>query len=99
MGDGVLAYLGYPQAHEHDAERAVRAGLNLVEAVPMLNTAAGFPLQVRVGIATGLAVVGDLITEAYIAKMPPASVVPLMASVCCEVDDASSAKGATNLPD
>jgi predicted ATPase len=63
MGDGVLAYFGYPQAHEHDAERAVRAGLNLVEAVPKLSTAAGSPLQVRIGIATGLVVVGDLIGE------------------------------------
>jgi predicted ATPase/class 3 adenylate cyclase len=61
MGDGVLAYFGYPQAHEHDAERAVRAGLNLVETVPKLTTHAGSPLQVRVGIATGLVVVGDLI--------------------------------------
>jgi class 3 adenylate cyclase len=61
MGDGVLAYFGYPQAHEHDAERAVRAGLNLVEAVPKLATHAGSPLQMRVGIATGLVVVGDLI--------------------------------------
>jgi class 3 adenylate cyclase len=61
MGDGVLAYFGYPQAHEHDAESAVRAGLGLVEAVPKLATNAGSPLQVRVGIATGLAVVGDLI--------------------------------------
>jgi class 3 adenylate cyclase len=61
MGDGVLAYFGYPQAHEYDAERAVRAGLALVEAVQALETAAGVPLQVRVGIATGLVVVGDLI--------------------------------------
>ena len=61
MGDGVLAYFGYPQAHEDDAERAVRAGLALVEAVPKLKTAASVPLQVRVGIATGLVVVGDLI--------------------------------------
>src|SRR5204863_1456323 len=61
MGDGVLAYFGYPKAHEHDAERAVLAGLALVEAAPMLKTAAGSPLQVRVGIATGLVVVGDLI--------------------------------------
>jgi class 3 adenylate cyclase/tetratricopeptide (TPR) repeat protein len=61
MGDGVLAYFGYPKAHEHDAERAVRAGLDLVEAVPKLATQAGSPLQVRVGIATGLVVVGDLI--------------------------------------
>ena len=61
IGDGVLAYFGYPQAHEHDAERAVRAGLTLIEAVPKLATNAGSPLQVRIGIATGLVVVGDLI--------------------------------------
>jgi class 3 adenylate cyclase len=59
MGDGVLVYLGYPQAHEDDAERAVRAGLELVAAVGQLKTHA--PLQTRVGIATGLVVVGDLI--------------------------------------
>src|SRR5215469_9207464 len=61
MGDGILAYFGYPQAHEDDAERAVRAGLALVEAVPKLTTAATVPLQVRIGIATGLVVVGDLV--------------------------------------
>jgi class 3 adenylate cyclase/predicted ATPase len=61
MGDGVLAYFGYPQAHEHDAERAVLAGLALVEAVPKLTTAVSTALQVRIGIATGLVVVGDLI--------------------------------------
>jgi class 3 adenylate cyclase len=59
MGDGVLIYFGYPQAHEDDAERAVRAGLELVGAVSGLNTHE--PLQTRVGIATGLVVVGDLI--------------------------------------
>src|SRR5271168_5258941 len=61
MGDGVLAYFGYPQAHEHDAERAVRAGLVIVEAAPKLQTPAGAPLHVRVGIATGIVVVGDLL--------------------------------------
>jgi class 3 adenylate cyclase/predicted ATPase len=61
MGDGVLAYFGYPQAHEHDAERAVLAGLALVEVVPKLITAVSTALQVRIGIATGLVVVGDLI--------------------------------------
>jgi class 3 adenylate cyclase len=61
MGDGVLAYFGYPQAHEHDAERAVQAGLAIVEAAPKLVSAAGSTLHVRVGIATGLVVVGDLI--------------------------------------
>jgi class 3 adenylate cyclase len=59
MGDGVLVYFGYPQAHEDDAERAVRAGLELVGAVGGLKTHA--TLQTRVGIATGLVVVGDLI--------------------------------------
>jgi class 3 adenylate cyclase len=59
MGDGVLIYFGYPQAHEDDAERAVRTGLELVAAVGGLTTHA--PLQTRVGIATGVVVVGDLI--------------------------------------
>jgi predicted ATPase/class 3 adenylate cyclase len=59
MGDGVLIYFGYPQAREDDAERAVRAGINLVAAVADLKTHA--PLQTRVGIATGLVVVGDVI--------------------------------------
>jgi class 3 adenylate cyclase len=59
MGDGVLVYFGYPHAHEHDAERAVRAGLELVGAVSALKS--NPPLQTRVGIATGLVVVGDLI--------------------------------------
>jgi predicted ATPase/class 3 adenylate cyclase len=61
MGDGVLVYFGYPHAHEDDAERAVRAALALVATVPRLVTPAGAPLQVRIGIATGLVVVGDLI--------------------------------------
>jgi class 3 adenylate cyclase len=59
LGDGVLVYFGYPQAHEDDAERAVRAGLELVAAVTALKTQAS--LQTRVGIATGVVVVGDLI--------------------------------------
>ena len=59
MGDGVLVYFGYPQAHEDDAERAVRAGLELIAAVTALKSPV--PLQTRVGIATGLVVVGDLI--------------------------------------
>jgi class 3 adenylate cyclase len=59
MGDGVLVYFGYPQAREDDAERAVRAGLELVTAVTALKTHAA--LQTRTGIATGLVVVGDLI--------------------------------------
>jgi class 3 adenylate cyclase len=59
MGDGVLVYFGYPQAHEDDAERAARAGLELIQAVGDLKSSV--PLQTRVGISTGLVVVGDLI--------------------------------------
>src|SRR5215475_6430816 len=59
MGDGVLVYFGYPQAHEDDAERAVRSALDLVAAVARLKT--NTRLQTRVGIATGLVVVGDLV--------------------------------------
>jgi class 3 adenylate cyclase len=61
MGDGVLAYFGYPRAHEDDAERAVRAGLELTTAVGQLIADDGRALAVRIGIATGPVVVGDLI--------------------------------------
>jgi class 3 adenylate cyclase/predicted ATPase len=67
MGDGVLAYFGYPQAHEDDAERAVHAGLGLVQVFSRLNadvsSKQGVELRVRIGIETGLVVVGDLIGE------------------------------------
>src|SRR6476620_7083993 len=59
-GDGILAYFGYPRAHEDDAERTVRAGLDIAAAVARLKTPAEEPLSVRIGIATGLVVVGDL---------------------------------------
>ncbi len=59
----MLAYFGYPQAHEDDAEQATRAGLALVDAVANLQTDIGTKLQVRVGIATGMVVVGDLTGE------------------------------------
>jgi class 3 adenylate cyclase len=62
MGDGVLIYFGYPRAHEDDAERAVRAGLGVIDAVGRLDFRS-VELQARVGIATGLVVVGDLIGE------------------------------------
>src|SRR5580704_6743778 len=61
MGDGVLIYFGYPEAHEDDAERAVRAGLAVIDAVGGLTISE--PLNVRLGVASGLAVVGDLIGE------------------------------------
>ena len=63
MGDGVLVYFGYPRAHEHDAERAIRAGLALVRASNEREWPSSIAAQVRVGIATGLVVVGDLIGE------------------------------------
>jgi class 3 adenylate cyclase len=62
MGDGVLAYFGYPRAHEDDAERAVRAGLGVIDVVGHLDVKS-VKLQARVGIATGLVVVGDLTGE------------------------------------
>ena len=64
MGDGVLVYFGYPQAHEDDAERATRCGLSLVDQVPQLK---GEELHARVGIATGLVVVGGEVVEHDVA--------------------------------
>ncbi len=61
MGDGVLAYFGWPHAHEDEAERAVTASLAIVEAVDRLRSPDGRALAARVGIATGLVVVGDLL--------------------------------------
>ena len=63
LGDGVLAYFGWPRAHEDDAERAARAGLAIIEAVRCLRTPADEALSARIGIATGIVVVGDLTGE------------------------------------
>ena len=63
LGDGVLAYFGYPRAHEDDSERAVRAGLTVVDEVGRLTLQARVRLEVRVGIATGLVVVGETVGE------------------------------------
>src|SRR5271166_6578326 len=63
MGDGVLAYFGFPRAHEEDAERAVRAGLDIAAVVAKLETRANENLRVRIGIATGIVVVGDLVGQ------------------------------------
>jgi class 3 adenylate cyclase len=82
MGDGVPAYFGYPRADEHDAERAVRTGLALVEAVAGLDTEAGAPLQVRVGIATGRVVVGDLIGEGAAQEQAVVGETPNLAARC-----------------
>jgi class 3 adenylate cyclase len=61
LGDGVLTYFGYPRAHEDDSERAIRAGLALVEAIGKLAVSMGSPITARIGIATGLVV--DLVGE------------------------------------
>ena len=63
MGDGVLSYFGFPRAHEEDAERAVRAGLDIAAVIATLETRANENLNVRIGIATGIVVVGDLVGE------------------------------------
>ena len=63
LGDGVLAYFGYPTAHENDAERAILAGLAIVKAVAALKTVAVDALQTRIAIGTGVVVVGDLMRE------------------------------------
>src|SRR5499427_8754161 len=67
-GDGILAYFGYPRAHEDDAERTVRAGLDIIAALGQLETRAAEPLAVRIGIATGLVMVGDLSSESGLRK-------------------------------
>ena len=68
-GDGILAYFGYPRAHEDDAERTVRAGLDIAAAVARLKTRAEEPLSVRIGIATGLVVVGGSVARVHCGSM------------------------------
>jgi class 3 adenylate cyclase/predicted ATPase len=84
MGDGVLSYFGYPQAHEDDAERAIHAGLELIAAVHGLSTGidsgAGVKLSTRVGIATGPVVVGDLIGEGASLEVAVVGETPNLAS-------------------
>jgi class 3 adenylate cyclase/tetratricopeptide (TPR) repeat protein len=62
VGDGILTYFGYPRAHEDDAERAVRTGIEIITAIRQLETRAKEPVDVRIAIATGLVVVGDLVS-------------------------------------
>ncbi len=81
FGDGVLAYFGYPQAHEDDAERAVHAGLALTEAIARLDLGAATALRARVGVATGLVVVGEeLIGKGETAEPGVAGVTPNLAA-------------------
>jgi class 3 adenylate cyclase/tetratricopeptide (TPR) repeat protein len=79
-GDGVLAYFGYPEAHEDDAERAVRAGLRVIEAVEGLHPKQGGELQVRVGIATGLVLVSDIVGKDSIQKRAVIGDAPALAA-------------------
>jgi class 3 adenylate cyclase len=79
MGDGVMAYFGYPQAHEDDAERAVRAGLGTIEAVGRLDVKS-VKLQTRVGIATGLVVVGDFIRAGSVQEQTVIGETPNLAA-------------------
>ena len=80
MGDGVLAYFGWPSAHEDEAERAVRAGLAAVGAVGRLTAPTGEPLAARVGIATGLVVVGGLVGEGSAREQTVAGETPNLAA-------------------
>ncbi|MCP4335627.1 MAG: AAA family ATPase [Gammaproteobacteria bacterium] len=84
MGDGVLAYFGYPQAHEDDAERAIHAGLNVIAAIDELNETfshkLGIELEVRVGIATGAVIVGDIIGEGASQERAVVGVTPNLAA-------------------
>jgi class 3 adenylate cyclase len=80
LGDGVLAYFGYPDAHEDDAERAVRAGLSIVDAIPRLKLHQGISLAVRVGIATGLVLAGNLAAEGNTSELAVIGETPNLAA-------------------
>lgn len=79
-GDGLLACFGYPHAHEDDAERAVRGGLGIVEAVRRLKPRSDLVLQVRIGIATGLVVVGDIVESGSAREQPVIGETPNLAA-------------------
>src|SRR5215831_3025335 len=80
MGDGVLNYFGFPRAHEDDAERAVRAGLEIEAAVTRLETRGTERLAVRIGIATGPVVVGDLVGEGWAQEQAVVGQTPNLAA-------------------
>jgi class 3 adenylate cyclase len=84
-GDGILAYFGYPRAHEDDAERTVRAALDIITAVGRLETRAAEPLAVRIGIASGVVVIGDLAGEGALRKHAVVGETPNLAGPqqCC----------------
>lgn len=80
MGDGILVYFGYPQADENDPERALRAGLDITATVRLLRSAPGAALQVRVGIATGEVVVGDLLEDGFAREQAVVGQTPNLAA-------------------
>ena len=80
LGDGILAYFGYPRAHEDDAQRATRAGLAIVEAVGALHASDGSTLAARVGIATGLVVIGDVVGSELIGGQAAIGETPNLAA-------------------
>jgi class 3 adenylate cyclase/tetratricopeptide (TPR) repeat protein len=80
QGDGIVVYFGYPSAHEDDTERAVRAGLDILRAVAKLNMSGGVRIEVRLGIATGMTVVGDLIGQGASAVTEVAGQAPNLAA-------------------
>ena len=80
VGDGILSYFGYPSAHEDDAERAVRAGLEITAAVQAIDMQPGLRLEVRIGIATGLVVVGDLIAKGASSRLEVIGETPNLAA-------------------
>ncbi|WP_045006191.1 adenylate/guanylate cyclase domain-containing protein [Bradyrhizobium sp. LTSP857] len=80
VGDGILSYFGYPSAHEDDAERAVHAGLETIAAVQAVKMQPGERLEVRIGIATGLVVVGDLIAKGASSRLEVIGETPNLAA-------------------
>jgi len=86
VGDGVLCYFGYPTAHEDDAERAVRAALDLADSVPRVEVPSNAPpLSVRIGIATGFVVAGDLVGERVAESNAVVGITPNLAARLQEV--------------
>ena len=80
MGDGVLVYFGYPQAHEDDAERAIRAGLDIVTAMPSVRAIHGPELACRIGISSGVVVVGEFISVGAAAELTVLGEAPNLAA-------------------
>ncbi len=90
MGDGILVYFGYPQAHEDDPERAVRAGLRIIAGVAELEPQPGLRLHVRIGIATGLVVAGDIIGQGASEEHAVLGVTPNLAARLQSLAEADS---------